>query len=238
PQSSTFLFFRWKRQVCKRTSPAPGLGSGRGRALLVAAGVPCVATEPARSAAAAVAAADRLGYPVVCKVEHPELSHKSDVGGVRLGLADAAAVETAAAQLLALRPGASVLVQATGSGLEIVVGGLRDPAYGPVVMVGLGGVRVEVLGDGAFALAPVTAEYAGTMLRTLRGAAVLDGVRGAPAVDVAALATVVVAVGELIAGVPDIAEIDLNPVLAGPHGVLAVDWRILRTDGRLDEALG
>ncbi len=216
----------------------PGAGAGRGRELLVAAGVPCVATEPARSAAAAVAAADRLGYPVVCKVEHPELSHKSDVGGVRLGLADAAAVEAAAAQLLALRPGASVLVQASGSGLEIVVGGLRDPAYGPVVMVGLGGVLVEILGDVAFALAPVTAEYAGTMLRTLRGAAVLDGVRGAPAVDVGALAAVVVAVGELIAGVPDIAEIDLNPVLAGPHGVLAVDWRILRTDGRLDEALG
>ncbi len=199
------------------------------RQLLVAAGIPCAASEPADSPDAAVLAADRLGYPVVAKVVHAELSHKSDVGGVRVGLADAVAVRAAAASLLALRPGARVLLQEQRSGVEVVVGGLRDPAFGPAVMVGLGGVLVEVLDDVAFALAPVTPAYAETLLRSLRGAAVLDGVRGAPPVDVPALAAVVVAVGELMLADPGLAELDLNPVLAGPDGATAVDWRLAAT---------
>jgi len=198
----------------------------RVRDLLVATGIPCVPGESATSADEAVAAADRLGYPVVAKVVHADLSHKSDVGGVRVSLADAAAVRAAAADLLALRPGARVLVQAQAAGLEVVIGGLRDPAYGPAVMVGLGGVLVEVMDDVAFALVPITPRYAETLLRSLRGAAVLDGVRGAAPVDVAALAAVVVAVGDLLVGIPEITELDLNPVLAGPDGAVAVDVRL------------
>lgn len=199
------------------------------RQLLVASGIACAASALVETPDAAGAAADRLGYPVVAKVLHADLSHKSDVGGVRVGLADATAVRAAAGELLALRPGARVLVQEQRSGVEVVVGGLRDPAFGPAVMVGLGGVLVEVLDDVVFALAPVTAAYAETLLRSLRGAAVLDGVRGAPAVDVAALAAVVVAVGDLMLADPDLAELDLNPVLAGPDGATAVDWRLAVT---------
>lgn len=196
------------------------------RKLLVGAGIPCVAAELVDSAEEAVVAAERLGYPVVGKVVHADLSHKSDVGGVRVGLADAAAVRSAAADLLSLADGARMLVQAQAAGLEVVIGGLRDPAYGPAVMVGLGGVLVEVLDDVAFALAPITPRYAETLLRSLRGAAVLDGVRGAPPVDVPALCSIIVAVGDLLAGLPEITEIDLNPVLAGPDGAVVVDIRV------------
>jgi len=197
------------------------------RDFLAAAGIDVVETVVCADADEAVSAADGFGYPAVLKVIHPALSHKSDVGGVRVGLSDATAVRVAADELLALRPGARVLVQPQAGGVEFVVGGLRDPGFGPVVMVGLGGTAVEVLGDVQFAVAPIDAGYAERMLRSLRGAALLDGVRGAAAVDVAALAGLVVAVGDLLAGVPEIVEIDLNPVLATASGALAVDWRIL-----------
>lgn len=197
-----------------------------GRDFLTAAGIAVAETVVSADADQAVAAAQQLGFPVVLKVVHPALSHKSDVGGVRIGLGEAAAVRAAAEDLLALRPGARVLVQRQEGGLEWVVGGVRDPGFGPVVMVGLGGTAVEVLGDVQFAVAPITAAHARTMLRCLRGAALLDGVRGAEPVDVAALCDLVVAVGDLLVGVPEIAEIDLNPVLATADGVLAVDWRI------------
>ncbi|MBA2415830.1 MAG: acetate--CoA ligase family protein, partial [Geodermatophilaceae bacterium] len=197
------------------------------RDFLAAAGIDVVETVVCADADEAVSAADGFGYPAVLKVIHPALSHKSDVGGVRVGLSDATAVRVAADELLALRPGARVLVQPQAGGVEFVVGGLRDPGFGPVVMVGLGGTAVEVLGNVQFAVAPIDAGYAERMLRSLRGAALLDGVRGAAAVDVAALAGLVVAVGDLLAGVPEIVEIDLNPVLATASGALAVDWRIL-----------
>lgn len=217
----------------QRTPASPPDVAGRdlrdplqARNFLAAAGLPVADSIVAADAEAAVEAADRLGYPVVLKVAHPDLEHKTDSGGVRIGLTDAGAVAAAAAELTALRPGAEVLVQHQERGVEVVVGGLRDPQFGPVVMVGLGGIHVEVLGDVQYALAPVGAGHAEWMFRSLRGAAVLDGVRGEPAVDVAALCSVVVAVGDLMAGVPEIAEIDLNPVLATEHSALAVDWRI------------
>ena len=109
------------------------------RDLLVRSGIHVARTELCATAGDAVAAADRIGYPVVLKVEHPDLSHKSDVGGVRTALTDAAAVADAAADLLALAPGATVIVQQQHHGLELVVGAVRDAGLGPVVMVGFGG---------------------------------------------------------------------------------------------------
>ena len=200
------------------------------REYLASAGIDTAPVAVCTDADGAVAAARRLGYPAVLKVVHPALSHKSDVGGVRVGLSDPAAVRQAADYLLALRSGARVLVQRQASGVEFVVGGLRDPGFGPVVMVGLGGTTVEVLGDVQFAVAPVDAGHAEAMLRSLRGAALLDGVRGAEPVNAAALADLIVAVGDLLVGVPEIAEIDLNPVLATAAGVRPVDWRIVHRD--------
>jgi len=196
------------------------------RDLLARAGVPVIDTIRCDSPAAAAAAADRLGYPAVVKVDHPDLTHKSDVGGVRLRLASSAEVGEAAAEILTLANGAAVLVQHQHEGVELLVGGLRDPEFGPVVTVGLGGVLVETWHDVQFAVAPVTEAEAAVMLRALRGAAIFDGLRGGPAVEIAPVADMIVRIGDLITDHPEIAELDLNPVLVTATRCLAVDWRI------------
>ena len=211
-----------------RPCPRPGLlAPDAARELLAAAGVPVIETMLCDSAATAVSAAARLGYPVVAKVAHPALTHKSDVGGVRLGLFTADAVRSAAADLLALADGAAVLVQPQREGIELVIGGVRDPDFGPVIMTGFGGVLVEARRDVQLAVAPVDEAQAGALLRSLRGAAVFTGLRGRPPVDLGAVAAMIVAVGDLMADHPEISELDLNPVLAGASGSIAVDWRIL-----------
>ena len=196
------------------------------RSLLVAAGIPVIETVRCTSPAEAQAAADRLGYPAVAKVDHPELTHKSDAGGVRLGLTSADAVRAAAADLLALADGAAVLVQSQHQGIELLIGGVRDPEFGAMVAAGFGGVLVEAQRDVQLAVAPVDTAQATAMLRALRGAAVLGGLRGSPPVDLGPVADLIAAVSELMADNPQIAELDLNPVLAGPDGCTAVDWRI------------
>ena len=207
--------------------PAHGLvGAVAARELLVGAGIPVIETIRCRSAETAVAAAGRVGYPVVAKVDHPELTHKSDVGGVRLGLADEAAVREAVADLLGLAEGAGVLLQSQHEGAELLVGGLRDPEFGPVVMAGLGGVLVETWRDVQLAVAPVSEAEAVGLLRSLRGAAIFGGLRGHPAIDLGPVAAVIVRVGELLADHPQISELDLNPVLATETGCVVVDWRI------------
>jgi acyl-CoA synthetase (NDP forming) len=211
--------------------PAPHLPAGLlspevARDLLAGAGIPLVETARCASPAAAVKAAARLGYPVVAKVDHPALTHKSDVGGVRLGLLTPPAVRRAAESLLALAEDAAVLLQPQRDGLELVIGGIRDPEFGPVVMAGFGGVLVETLRDVQLAVAPLDEAQARKMLSDLRGAAAFAGLRGRPPADLAPVAAMIVAVGNLMAAHPELAELDLNPVLAGPDGSIAVDWRI------------
>jgi acetyltransferase len=195
-------------------------------ALLAAAGVPVIETVRCDSPAVAAKAAERLGYPAVVKVDHPDLTHKSDAGGVRLGLDSPDAVRAAAADLLALADGAAVLVQRQHQGLELLIGGIRDPEFGAVIVAGFGGVLVEAQRDVQLAVAPVDARQATAMLRALRGAAVFGGLRGRAAVDLSAVATLVATVSELMADNPRITELDLNPVLVSAAGCLAVDWRI------------
>jgi acetyltransferase len=209
-----------------RLGPPGLLAAEAARDLLVAAGITVIETVRCQSPQGAAAAADRLGYPAVVKVDHPRLTHKSDVGGVRLGLADRAAVQAAATGLLALADGAAVLVQHQHQGAELLVGGLRDPEFGPVVLAGLGGVLVETWRDVQLAVAPVDQAHAAAMLRSLRGAAIFDGLRGRPPVDLGPVAAMIAGVGDLMAGNPEIAELDLNPVLATAAGCTAVDWRI------------
>jgi acyl-CoA synthetase (NDP forming) len=201
----------------------PDAAAGR----LRAAGVPLVPYVLAGSAAAAAAAAAGQPPPYVVKLVAAGVVHKSDVGGVRLGLPDPAEVARAAGALLAGRAGARVLVSPQLSGLELMVGGLRDPAFGPAVLVGAGGGLVELVRDVAWVLAPLTVEQAERTLRRLRCAALLDGYRGRPAVDVGALARLMCAVGELLVARPEVTEVDLNPVLALPAGCTAVDWRVV-----------
>jgi acetyltransferase len=202
------------------------LPSQAARDLLVASGITVIDTVCCRSAASAAAAAECLGYPVVAKVDHPDLVHKSDAGGVRLGLGSGAEVAEAAAELLELAAGASVLVQRQHRGVELLVGGVRDPEFGAMVVAGLGGVLVETQRDVQLAVAPVDTDQARAMLSSLRGAAILGGLRGSPPVHLGFVAETIVAVGDLMVAHPEIAELDLNPVLAGPAGCVAVDWRI------------
>jgi hypothetical protein len=176
---------------------------------------------------AAARAGHELGYPAVAKLVDPEVTHKSDVGGVRVGLGDERALRAAARELLEGRPDARVLVQPEASGVEVIVGGFRDPQFGPVVVAGLGGVLVEVLGDSVLRLAPVDEDEAAAALRSLRGFPLLAGARGSEAADLDALAGAVAGVSRLLAAVPEVTELDLNPVLASPRGATAVDVRIV-----------
>jgi acetyltransferase len=214
-----------------RPARLPALTSGMldaeaAAGVLAAAAIPTVPARTCASVADAEAAAELLGYPVVVKALHPSLVHKSDAGAVRLGLHGPAAVRAAATDLLTLVPGARVSVQRQASGVEVVVGGVRDPQFGALVMVGLGGVFVETIDDVALGLAPLRPDDALRLLRGLRGHAVLGGARGREPVDLDALSAMICAVGDLLVAVPEIAELDLNPVLAGVDGCVAVDWRI------------
>lgn len=207
---------------------SPGwLDSDVAARILGEAGIPMVTGRMCATVAEAETAAEDLGYPIVAKVLHSSLLHKSDAGGVRVGLLDRAAVRNAAAELFPLVRGGRVLIQRQAAGTEVIVGGVRDPQFGPAVLVGLGGVFVEAIDDVVLRLAPLRHEDACRLLRQLRGYGVLAGVRGVQPVDLDALSALICAVGDLLAAVPEIAELDLNPVLASASGCVAVDWRIL-----------
>ena len=217
----------------KLPAAAGPVASLEGQALLQSCGVKTAAAKLAGSADAAVAAADALGYPVVLKIESPDILHKTEAKGVALNLKDADAVRAAYQRLIgnaqAYKADArvsGVLVQAMAEGTtELVIGLQQDPTFGPVVMVGLGGVLIEVFKDVVFRATPVTEAEALRMLDELKSKVVLDGVRGAPPVDKKAVAQMVSAVSRFGAAAgPRLRELDLNPVLAGPQGATAVDW--------------
>ena len=204
-------------------------------ARLAAAGLPIVTTRAVPDADAAAAAALELGIPVVLKIDATGVAHKSDIGGVRVGLGDAAAVRAAAEELLrlplpagAIRRG--LLVSPQLAGVELLLGARRDPQFGPLVLVGLGGVLTEVLDDVAIRLAPVDPDEASTMLDQLRGAAVLAGIRGRPGIDRAAVVEAIVRLGALITADASILEIDCNPLISGPAGTAAVDALVVVAD--------
>lgn len=181
--------------------------------------------------AAAAAAAYALGAPCVMKIVAPEISHKSDIGGVRVGVAPAEAAATFDALVAAARaaqPHAHILgvsVQALASGQELIVGGLRDPAFGPLLLCGLGGIFAEALRDVSYRLAPAGPAELRAMLGELRGHTLLAGTRGRPAADIPAIVGVLRAAMWLLCDCPAIVELDLNPVLAGPSGAVVADGR-------------
>jgi acetate---CoA ligase (ADP-forming) len=201
------------------------LAAGESASLLSGHGLPLVPWSLCGTVTDAVRAAESFGYPVVLKAMHEDLLHKSDEGGVRLGLSGVDEVASAGELLVKLRQGTELLVQPQSGGVEVIVGGVRDPEFGPVVLVGMGGVDVEAQNDVVLALAPVRLQEAEAMLRRLRGAQALLGARR-PAVDLTSLADVVCRLGRLMADHPGIEEVDLNPVLARPDGCTVVDWRV------------
>lgn len=201
--------------------------------LLAAYGIPVLVGRVTTSVEEAVEAASSLGFPVALKLISPTLVHKSDVGGVQLDLRSPEAVRTAGRAILsrvaAERPEVRVegfLVQPMARpGHELLLGGLQDPQFGPVVMVGFGGVYVEVLRDTASRLAPVDPEDALAMLDELRLAPLLRGVRGGPSVDRESLAAVLSRFSVLVTHWPFLTEVEINPLVAGPQGAVAVDAR-------------
>lgn len=196
-------------------------------ALLADAGLPVVPWRLAHSRTEAAAAAEALGMPVVLKAERQGLVHKSDDGGVRMGLAAAAAVAEAYDDVAGRLGTSTVLLQRqVRPGVELVLGARRDRTFGPVVMAGLGGIWVEVLADVALRLAPVDDVEARAMLDELKGRALLRGSRGRPAADCAALATLIARFSEWIAGAAWLEEVDANPVIADADGFVAVDVRM------------
>jgi acyl-CoA synthetase (NDP forming) len=189
--------------------------------VLACYGIDSPGREIARSPAGAAAAAARIGYPVAVKVAAAGVHHKTEVGGVLLDLGSAEEVERAAATLLEVGrrsdPAAAVLVERfVAGGLELIVGGRRDDLFGPLVLVGLGGILAEFLADVAHRVAPVTEGEAETMIGELAGRSLLDGFRGRPGVNVTQLARAVVAVSRLLTDHEDIVELDINPLVADP----------------------
>src|SRR5690606_21751783 len=178
---------------------------------------------------AAVAAAGELGYPVAVKAADPQVIHKSDLGLVRLGLTGPDAVRDAYRVIAATlgRPDPAVLVQPMVSGtVELVAGIVHDPLFGSLVMTGLGGIHTDLLGDRAFRLVPLTDLDAGRKWRSVGAAPLLTGYRGSPPVDTGAVEDLLLRLGRLAEDLPEVAELDLNPVLVGPHGAVAVDAKL------------
>lgn len=196
--------------------------------LLAAYGLPLARWRWARTADDAVRAAAEIGGDVVLKADVPGLVHKSDAGAVRLGLRGAADVRSAYAGFAArFADLTGVLVQAmAGDGVEVLCGIAQEPVFGPLVVFGLGGVATDVLGDRSARLTPLTDVDAAELVRSIRGAPLLFGARGRPPADTAALEDALLRVSRLADDHPDVAELDLNPIIAGPGGAVAVDARV------------
>jgi acetyl coenzyme A synthetase (ADP forming)-like protein len=226
-----------------RAALAPGwLGVDARRELSAAYGIPVVPGGLARTADEAVAIARRVGYPVAMKLAASDVQHKTDVGGVVLDVADERAVRATFPRLLRAsrsssrvrnRASAGVNVQQMlRGGREVVLGFTADPAFGPVLMFGLGGIYVEVLKDVSFALCPVSDVRAKELLREIRGWPILAGVRGEKGIDEAKLVGLVQRVSQMALDLPEIAELEINPLIAFPDRVVAVDMRARVADAR------
>jgi acetyltransferase len=194
------------------------------QALLDAAGIRRAQERIVTTSAGAVQAAGELGFPVVMKVVGPV--HKSDVGGVVLNVTSEEKVREEFDRLMKIQDATAVLLQPQLSGTQLFVGAKQEPKFGHLVMCGLGGIFVEVLKDVSSALAPCSTSEALHMIRSLRGYKIIQGVRGQEPVNEAAFAETVVRVSQLCDAAPEIAELDVNPLLAAKNQVVAVDARI------------
>ncbi|HMN10175.1 MAG TPA: acetate--CoA ligase family protein [Gemmatimonadaceae bacterium] len=203
-------------------------------ALLEAYGIPAAGVRLVAAREELRDAAQAIGYPLAMKLSSPDITHKTDVGGVQVGIGDDEALLRAYDEMLARVRAAApaaridgvVLQHMVQGGRETIAGVTRDPRFGPLLMFGLGGVFVEALQDVIFRVAPVDDAQALDMVRGIRGARVLQGIRGAPPCDEGALVDALCRLGQLAADFPAIAELDVNPLMALTHGVVAVDARV------------
>jgi len=203
--------------------------------LLEEVGVPTAHARLAATRDAAVQAARDIGLPVVLKIVSPQITHKTDVGGVKLDLKSAEEVAAAFDEIVAAArraaPDAAIegvsVQKMARSGIEVIVGVSTDPQFGPVLMFGLGGVLVEVLKDVAFRIIPIAPRDARQMIHDIKGFPLLEGYRGQDPADLAALENLLLRVSDFVEKHPEVSELDLNPVFAYKDGALAVDARIV-----------
>jgi acyl-CoA synthetase (NDP forming) len=203
--------------------------------LLAKAGIPVIETKLAKTRTEAVALSKSMGFPVVLKIISPDISHKSDIGGVKLGLANAAQVEKAYSDIMSAVKQKQPEAKVTGvsvqkmarPGIEIIIGVSKDPQFGPVIMFGLGGILVELLKDVSFRLVPLTRRDAAEMIHEIKGLALLQGFRGREPVDLSRLEELIVKVSDFVDKNPQIKELDLNPLFAYKDSIVAVDARIV-----------
>lgn len=199
----------------------------------------------AKNQAEAILAAQTIGLPVALKIASPEILHKTDAGGVRLNIQSLQELRKSYSEVTRsakeYRPNARILgvdiEEMVPPGVEVIIGGIRDQQFGPVVMCGLGGIFVETIRDVVFEIAPVTEAGARRMLESIKGYPLLKGVRGRQGVDLDALIKAIVSLSEVIASHPEISEIEINPLMAYPSGIIAVDVRILPTSSKIGEHL-
>ena len=211
------------------------LGAAETKKLLEEAGIPFVATRLAKTKREAASLSREIGFPVVLKIVSPDIVHKSDVGGVKVGLANTAQVLKAYSEIVAnVRssfPGARIegiaVQHMARPGVEVIIGMSEDAQFGPFIMFGLGGIWVEALKDVAFRLVPVTARDAAEMVREIKGFDILRGYRGQEPVDIAFLEKLIVKVSGFIERNPRVRELDINPLIAYGDGAVAVDARII-----------
>lgn len=199
------------------------------------AGIDVVDTRLATSREEAISISRQLGFPVVLKIASPDIVHKSDSGGVRLGLNNASQVGKAYDQILsAIKQNCpeakihGVAVQRMARpGVEVIIGMSKDAQFGPVLMFGLGGILVEVLKDVSFRIVPLSRRDAAEMIREIKGYPLLEGYRGREAVDLSHLEELLIKVSNFVEQNPEVMELDLNPIFAYSHGAIVVDARII-----------
>jgi acetyl coenzyme A synthetase (ADP forming)-like protein len=218
-----------------RADHRTALVEAEARAIAEAIGLRVPQTQLARNADEAIAVAQRIGYPVVFKIASPDILHKSDIGGVRIGIANDADARDAF-DLIVYRarrfmPDAQIwgvtVQQMIPAGKEVIIGMSRDPQFGPLLAFGLGGIYVEVLKDVTFRIAPITARDADEMMNEIRGAPLLRGVRGEAPSDLSAVRDALLRVSQLVSEFPEIVELDVNPLVVRASGAVAIDVRVV-----------
>lgn len=198
-------------------------------------GIPVTKFELAKDETEAAQFADKIGFPVVLKIVSPDIIHKSDVGGVVVGLKDVNGVRDAYKQIIATvkkhKPKAKIagiLIQEMAPvSTEVIVGAIKDPQFGPAIMFGLGGIFVEVLKDVTFRVAPVAEDEACEMISEVKAFPLLKGYRNMPPADIDAIAKIIVNTSKLVTDHEEIKELDLNPIMVYEHGAKTVDARII-----------
>jgi acyl-CoA synthetase (NDP forming) len=203
--------------------------------LVSEAGIPVIKTKLAKSKAEAIEISKKLGFPVVLKIVSPDIIHKSDIGGVKLNLANATQVGRAYAEIMAAAKKANKKADIQGvsvqkmakSGVEVIMGMSKDAQFGPVLMFGLGGVFVEVLKDVAFRIVPLARRDASQMIREIKGYPLLEGYRGQEPANITALEDLLLELSAFVDKTPQIKEMDLNPIFAYKNGAVAVDARVI-----------